>query len=221
MAENLPVNFPIPGESSIASYDWVDVANGTGYIRYYLNVACTGTGTQGYTLSESGIYSNVVAWQSAALTTNANTEVFNNIFVTTLNSPKTINGNALVNIAAKLGGLEASRMYHGVEIIKISGGAETILGHASGALIIGTAATPPVMDHENVSLISIPITKTHLKKGDQVGIRLHTYAWKTAASTPSLMYIGLDPMNRTSSLTGPNILTTTNSIVNLPVELDL
>lgn len=39
MASNLPVNFAIPGENVIASYDWVDISSGLGYAVYYPCIA--------------------------------------------------------------------------------------------------------------------------------------------------------------------------------------
>jgi len=220
MVESLPISFPVPGESAIASYDWVDVSNGNGYVKYYLSTIISGTGTLNYTLSNSGIYADSVAWQSAALTKTVNTLVFDNIFTTYLNTPKVVNGNVIVNVAAKAGGIEACKIRNDAYFIKIVGGVETTLGQVSGALITATSGTP-VMDHEIISSLIIPITNQNIRKGDQIGVRLKTYAWKTADSTPSLIYMGFDPMNRTSSLTGPNILTTTNSQLNVPFRIDL
>ena len=35
MAEVMPINFPLPSESAVASYNWSDVASGETYITFY------------------------------------------------------------------------------------------------------------------------------------------------------------------------------------------
>lgn len=140
MADNLPVNFPIPAESAIASYNWTDIANGTGYATFY-----------GSLFSASNILTptlyNVPNMGLAAGT-------YATFDATPFNSPRTAKGYAYIN-AYRLGG--AGNTTFTAKVSKISGAVTTDISSEVSSSATGNDAW---------FLIRLLLTETVFKRGD-------------------------------------------------------
>lgn len=93
----LPVTFPLPSETSIASYSWTDIANGAGYITFYGTTALNSTPTLTYSLITNAIEADEVITHQ--LKNNDETYTFDVSF----NTPRILKGDcfAVVPIYAK------------------------------------------------------------------------------------------------------------------------
>jgi len=91
MAENLPVNFSIPAEPVIASYDFYDFAEGTGIKTFYACASVDSGGTD-YFLTADVIYSDPKS------TLAVNTVKVLDFNLSAFNTPKIIRGTAAINV---------------------------------------------------------------------------------------------------------------------------
>ena len=90
MAEVLPVAFPIPGESAIASYSYTDIAEGTGVVSFYGAETYDTTASTKYILTTNSIISN----NPEIISPNGNYD----FDLTPFNMPKTIKGTAYFSV---------------------------------------------------------------------------------------------------------------------------
>lgn len=205
MADVLPVNFPIPGESSIASYNYTDIAEGTGIVSFYGAIA--------------GVYPGTLANLSFILTTN---QVYSEeptrispgamtFKLAAFNTPKTIKGTAYASIP--IYEASAGEYYVKVQVQKDSGGSvSNCSSEISGTPINGNGA-------HKMDLIPIALTTTHFKKGDILQIVVTPTGGGAGDEE-----IGIDPQGRAgnyinSSLTSPPM--TTQMKFFIPFKLDL
>lgn len=203
MAEVLPVAFPIPGESAIASYNYTDVAEGTGVVEFYGAETYDTTATRKYILTANQITSNTADLISPNGTINFDLSPFN--------SPRTIKGTAYFSV----GMYESSSAayYITAKIQKSSGGVVT---DCSAAFQSDTIQANGVW---KMVLVAIPLTQTHFKKGDFLRLNLDVHGANNGNWS-----MGCDPTGRSgtyinSTLTAPSM--TTKLTLNIPFKLDL
>lgn len=220
MAELLPANFPIPGEGAIASYDFTDIAAGNGYVTFYL-----AANEAGYILTPNKLYSDHIIWHSAALA-DADAEIFSEVFTTVINSPRTINGKVICNLASGMpqnanASAPPVHWFFTVQLIKIDlAAAETVLGTGTSALQNWNDSPAGYHDHSLVMNVTILITNQLIKKGESLGIRLKMNAHHNGVGN-DYVGIGIDPMNRTGDAPNDALMTLTQSTINIPFKIDL
>jgi hypothetical protein len=146
MADNLPISFPIPGESAIASYDWTDVANGLGYATFY-----------GSLFSASHILTPTL-FNVPNISLAAGTYVA--FDATPFNSPRTAKGYAYIN-AHRLGGVGNTTFT--AKVSKISGAVTTDISSEVNSSATGNDAW---------FLIRLLLTETVFKKGDIIRVSI-------------------------------------------------
>ena len=118
MAEVLPINFPVPTENTIATYDYFDAIAGVGYRKFYPMIYENST-TVSYALVNDN--SLVTPTRGKKITATGNYD-----FDITTNTPLTISGDATFNYFLSIAGGSFSgtgTIYH-----VTSGGTETQLG---------------------------------------------------------------------------------------------
>jgi len=197
MVELLPISFPVPTEPAIASYNYTDVAEGTGVIIFDGYNTEDNAGTITTRLSSNPISSATI---ESSFTAGVGTL---NYDLTVFNSPRTIKGTATVALSAiAVGGTATMRAY----IKKVAvGGAVTSLGDNTGGVI---TLTPK---HD---VINIPLTQTHFAKGDTLRLTL-TSTYVTDC------IIGNDPLNRNGASVTPSSTFPTTLKIAIPFKLDL
>jgi len=199
----IPVKFRKSAEASIASYDYVDIAEGTGVVVFNGGKAAV-SGSAVFLLSRNTFYSDVVSSVNAT-TLNADFDL------TPFNLPKTIKGTAYLSFGfyqVNAGGTG----YIKIQIQKSSGG---VVSNCSSEIY----ADPPVgAGAHKMCFVPISLTTTHFKKGDFLRCSMQI----TALSSNN--EIGHDPMGRngaylTSALTTPPV--TTKFQLYIPFQIDL
>jgi hypothetical protein len=214
MADQLPVNFAIPGENSIANYDWRDIATGTGYIEFYATKTRLAS-ADSYKLVTSTLWSD----SDYALGNNSATDLD---FDITFDNQLTLKGEAHVQvpIAFFLGsgtGVSISCTVT-VNLYKVSGGVETQIGstatttQSSSALNGGQSA-------QKIGAVVIAInTPTIIKRGDTLRLNVISGA---GGGTNRFTGIFFNPANNTTQPgTWIDSIRTTQLKLSLPVRVN-
>src|SRR3990167_9378636 len=116
MAPTLPLNIPIPQSAAIASFNYTDIAEGTGVVLFY-GATHKEVSTTSYFLTTNTPYSNDVITSGAILQSANWTEVINKNFDVRFNRPQNIKGYAYLSLS--LGGYASAGA--GSLQIKVSG----------------------------------------------------------------------------------------------------
>ena len=184
-------------EQNLASYDFYDLATGTGYKTFLGIDTNTGAATKVYRLITNAYYpASGYTGYAAAIDVD---------FDLALEVPMTIDGNLFFNVVYGYDGAAADRTAN-VKFYHVNAaGTETQIG-ASWSLTIGGADTANTITS---GLANIPLTR--FKAGETFRMSI------TADDAAATVRIYSDPMNRTSL--GGHTLTTSQLKVLLPIKL--
>ena len=168
-------------EGAVVSYDWNELADGTGYkIFYGLSTDAASGELQG--LINSVLYSNSIAVSGSTVAGFSVSGVYTTVF----NSPRTAKGNAYVSF----GWYNLSNLcYPFCEIYKTEGATDTSLGYISGAMV-----TDIVNQLPKTTTFKMALPQTHFKKDDILKLKVGIAGVAGGAGT--FGNIGQDPMNR-------------------------
>jgi hypothetical protein len=198
MAKLLGVKFRNTGEAAIASYDYTDIAEGTGVVRFYLFSSQTSTAAD-YHLTSNALYSNDLTIPGAA-------DI--DFDLSAFNLPKTIRGTAIAVVGYKLDGTlgpgSAAIIF---TVRKWDGTTETDIA----AVTSKTITVPDGQTYYGIINVPITIPLTHFKRGEI--LRLNLVGSNTGSTK---LYYGIDPMNRASGS-----MEMTAASVYIPFRLDL
>lgn len=188
----VPIVFRRGGEGAVASYDFYDVASGSGYIEFY-----AGRGMSVNLLSTFKFYSNcpdatAYVYTSGSTNSGTFTKKVDLDFDVVLNKPLVIYGRALVNAPYSIkGDTSTVQGYTWAHIKKVSGGTETEIISCSGAALSANTTETFFMPG-----LEMDVPLTVFKKGDT--LRLTVEGWvRVAASTNATIHVAHDPMART------------------------
>lgn len=214
MADTLPLNFPVPAEQAIASYDYTDIADGAGKIDFYGgNTKQTTTST--YILSENAFYSNDISTQTASVTAVGFQKYLDLDFdLSPFNTPRNLFGTALVTAGIKMyANTGIKDIYLIAKIRKYSGSTETEIASATSE----TNSVNNTTSYDTIS-VKIPITSlAHFKKGDI--LRLTIEAWcqvRDGYAGEGSFNLYHDPIGRQAQTDN-----TTQLIFKCPFKIDL
>ncbi len=212
MAEVVPLNFPIPAESAIASYSYTDVAEGTGVQIFYGSTYKVDTTLSYFLTTQGGHYANDTT-SSANIATGDPAKVLDLDFDLPLNLPKNIKGNlyvtATIGCSARNAG--TSTLYYIAKLRKWDGSTETDIASAQSATI--TNVNSPSVDTLSTK-ITVPLT--HYKKTDTIRLTMEVWAGQSGGSSTAVIYH--DPIERASALPDGE---TQRVIGFIPFRLDL
>jgi len=207
--------------SAIASYDYTDVADGTGNSTFYLCYTADNSGDT-LILTNEILYSTEIDYTyqiDAADNTDAANLDFN---LTAFNTPRTIQGNATVEIGMSLYQSTTADdrvwTYNTINLYKVSGGVETLIGTAVSA----TEANPGSdTSTYYINTFSIPLTQTHFKIGDNLRANILVHVSGAGTAGCGSVTIGHDPQNRDNTILPSSEDVITSSRVIVPFRIDL
>lgn len=199
MADILPTNFPIPTESSISSYSYLDLLRNTGtLVLYGANVKDDGSSTIVYFLTSNSNYGSYLAYSSkeSAGTTNGLFSA-DQSFDYEVQTPINIKGTGYAMIPMFITNGNGNNyltmtltLYH-----VTSGGTETSL--ATGTTGNSYAPSGSLSEqYQCVSMILLDLNKV-FKKGEKIRFKISSVAGSGTGS-PNY-YIGHDPTGRGNS----------------------
>lgn len=214
MSKLLPTNFPQPPAIANATYNYVDVADGTGVTIFYGAAVNSGS----YGITPSYILTPKVIYSAFRETTGATTPDTIDFDLTPFNSPRYALGTAEVTYCAYAGA--STHMTSAFEIYKWDGtSAVSISPCISGATITGSSGATD-NTHARINHVSLPLTPTQFVKGDVLRLR---FTKKTITGTATTL-IGIDPKNRDGNFIKPSTNPISGSLVlqlDMPFRLDL
>jgi hypothetical protein len=211
MADKLPIEFDVPGESVFVSYDWNQFGTNTGMKLFY------GVSNQSaYVLTENQIYSQAIE-SSASITANqAATKMFDLDFdLTTFKVPQTVLGTAIINCCMAENSVGNKITYYVIaKIRKWNGAVETEI--ANGQSISSNG--------KRILNISVPITtEAHFAIGETLRVTIEVWIAYTGNPSTYQYALGFDPMNRDGTYiipsTDPAPFTTTQLKIWMPFKL--
>lgn len=199
----VPIKFRKSSENVITSYDFVDIAEGTGVVAFYLAQQGTSSANS-YLLTTNQVYSSFISIVNPGATTY-------DFDLTSFNLPKTVKGTAFLSMGIYMVASGGNTSVT-VQIKKDSGGNVTDVSSAiTGDYINGNGA-------HKMLLIPIPLTQTNFKRGDILRCSITMYGGGSGDEE-----IGTDPIGRngtyiTSAVTGPSMTTTSKLFI--PFRID-
>jgi len=197
----LPKKFSGSQESATASYDYFDIANGSGMVRFYLGYV-----SASYVMSQSLFYSGACGSTNNVTTTPA--KVLDLDFDLLLNKPLSIKGTLIANCPLYI---QAGSVYFIIKLRKWDGTTETEICEGTSNTLAGSAVW-------RVCAAMSTVPATTFKAGEYLRVTIEV--WGTASSGSQQARIGHDPMNLTDT-----IWTTASSIsqssVQIPIRIDI
>ena len=199
MALTLPLNIPIPQSAAIASFNYTDIAEGTGIVKFY-GAVHNEAGVANFYLTTNTPYSDQIVLSGAVTSTAAAERLRNDTFSVTFNRPQNIKGKVYLNIT--IGGNLLSGWDNvervgvsGAEIQKYDGITATTLATVSGASMLFGG----VQAQSRVCLMEFDLSSstTHFKAGDSLRLLIPLWAWSgyNNGSGTHIGY-GVDPQDR-------------------------
>ncbi len=186
----LPQFLPIPQETAVASYDYFDIAEGTG-VKIFYGFHTKVESTDDYHLTGTVIPSNDI--QFSVNVSNASlTKVFDFDFdLAPFNLPKRIEGTAYASVPIRQGaGSGSSSFYIIAKLRHWDGSSETDIASAQSETLTS-------IDIEKNVLVPITVPFQHFKKGET--LRLTIEGWQVGEPSVGAVGIGFDPTGRTTS----------------------
>ena len=188
----VPINFQALS-NVLPTYNFVDIAAGTGYINFY-----AGDTVDLKILSNFTYYSDAFVSTSAGVTFSADNLMFDHDYDTLLNRPMDIRGLGIVNIpvgVSSLSGSSFSTVYAIVYVRKWDGVTETDIANNTSS----TYRAAGTISYDTLSVdLNIPLT--HFKVGEylRLTIRLYCTADGDNPGVNRYVYYAHDPKGRTT-----------------------
>jgi len=178
-----PQPFPPLPNDAIASYDWQDLAEGTGNIKYYF-FKSQDTSAEDEHIGTEELYSSSITTNGAT-----GTDFDLDFDLSAYNSSRTLRGTAIFQGTLRLyGGAGGSTGYLNVKIRKVSGTETEIASGQSQTVTCGASGYD-----WRIVCVPIVIPQTHFKKGDTLRI---TVIGHVEGSEAAESWFGHDPQNR-------------------------
>ena len=227
----VPNRYQNIGEGSISSYDYFDIADGTGIISLYA-ASTSDNGTLSYIMLTQTQYSDTVL-TAGSVGNVGETKILDIDFDLVLNTPRNLKGKFVSQVAwiqghettANVGGTS----YCIVKLRKWDGTSETEIASNTKSKVLSTASLEISSETAYVQ-ISVPTT-IHFKKGETLRITVEVWSLTTQTNGTQVALLH-DPKNRSMTsgsqydynggavaITDPP--ETTQTIFNVPWKLDL
>lgn len=197
----------------VASFDFTDIASGTGFQQYFLAQPKVDT-TVSQILENNTIYSSVI---EAIVSTASATFVKAgdlDFDLSAFNLTQTIRGTAVANISQLVSSSSGEgQMYLIIKVRKWDGSTETDLATAQTDTVTGTAG---VGTGESITCVPLVIAETTFNEGDI--LRVTVEIWAKCAGTATC-YVGCDPQNRDGTVITSALGLITKSNILIPYKV--
>lgn len=179
---------------SISSYNYVDIASGTGYITLY-----AGSTVDLYLLSNTAFYSDVIRNYTSCAGGVSDQLCADIDFDIELNKPMNVAGLGIVNVpvAVSTVGANTASVYAVVYFRKWNGSTETEIVSNTSRTHSGSnsSASTPIC---SMLAVDLDVPLTHFKIGETLRLTVKIYGSNSAGVNSSNIWWAYDPMNRTS-----------------------
>lgn len=175
---DIPQVIPKGTATAIASYDFQDVASGTGFVTYYPCATLSGTGTFSYKLiTITSVYPDQDAGGSSTTENTGGTAPESttlNFDTSAFNLPRTARGTALVNFAVRNPDADVTNCKISAQIKKVASDGTTVTNLSSavernygsgGGSALGATTTQQIF-------LELPLTQTQIKVGEKLRLTI-------------------------------------------------
>jgi hypothetical protein len=231
MASTLPINIPIPTETALANYDWLDFVSKTGYKQFIVSAMADDTSTNYFLKTE--VLQPVRTTSATSLVGQVNFSTSSAAFVeaydiTTetnyFSNPATLQGDLICQIPMGASGEFSDigwNAYVVVTITKYDGSSSTAITSGTSNTMSGGSQATTVANKSYFSF-NITIPKTSIKIGEKIKIQVELYVKKTGGTGTAYFILGHDPLNRAISATYSGITESYSQMsFYLPFKIDL
>ena len=191
MAKLLPVNFRKSQETAVATYNYTDIASGTGFVIFY-----AGKLADSNVLSSFTFYSDNVLEPTAALTATTYTLLNDDDYDVMFNTPRAIEGNAIITVPMGMYPTANDKnvtLKATVTIRKWDGTTETDIATNDGVFEINGASSATL--YTKMTAIDITVPRTSFKAGETLRLTIAFYG-KVETAGNSKVWYGHDPKSR-------------------------
>lgn len=196
MAEVLPQNIPILTTNAIATYDYVDLSSGLGFINYKGFTTCL-SGATAYNLGTSTVYSYTTT------TTDTGGDAVINFDTSPFNLPRTAKGTAYVSLGFGIVGGGTGNVQCQLQKVSAAGTVTDISALLSGAAIGGSGTSVGMW------LVPLALTQTTIGVGDKLRLGI-----TITGNGADLHEFGHDPQGRSGVIvSGATVTTALNCYV--------
>lgn len=212
-------------ENALVNYDYTDIAEGTGIIRFYGYSTTTSAATT-YRLGNNLIYSSAVelVGSDVAGDSSWHSSFDVDFDLAPFNTPKDVLGTSYVSFCGRQAyGNPVLKMKYDVNLYHYDGTTETLLATATTQTI--TSTTGDATQSRKIFAVPLSITTPkHFKIGEILRLNIIGYMYRTADSAGEFATLGLDPMNRDGTYIIPSTdtpPTTTQLIADIAFRMDV
>lgn len=217
MADLLPVNFAIPGETTLINIDWTDYATRTGYKAFYCANSVSGTGgaTVNFFLTEnSSIRSGKTEIETSGGTdTTSSSASFD---LSPFIDPLLVKGKAIITFSSYYD------MTAGGDVATVTATLRKVSGVTVTDLGTMTRTSSSVSDEDATAknrCFVFEVAETLFKKGDILRLFLEVKITNTTGSGKVCTF-GADPAGRDGTRFTAANGTTTRSVLYLPLKVE-
>lgn len=196
MGENLPVKFRKSSPANLASYSFIDLAEGTGVVLYY-GASHKEQSTVSYYLSTTAMYSNDIQTDATSAGSPA-AKVLDLDFDLKYNLPQVVKGKVRVNMPIGVyfaTGSGNSTIYIIAKVRKVSNGVETDIASAQSESLSPASAST---NNDKVVNVEIDVPQTQYRKNDTFRLTIELW-WDENFSGTTSAGVAHDPKNRAPS----------------------
>lgn len=210
MAELLPVSFPIPSESAIASYPYTDISEGSGTVKYVAFDSYQDAAQSTALTTNTSLWADTGFFETTAVGATAIDKDFDVVF----NTPKTIQGNVFVNfVLAYYNTASTGNVDPTVTVRKWNGVTETDIVSVTPMGLVGISAA--AFRRYCVKLV---VPTTVFKRGESLRITVSVNRSSSGGTPYTALYF--DPSDVDQGFHGVTV-TTTQLNVYVPFKLDV
>ena len=208
------------GEQTLGNYNWIDLAEGSGYVTFY-PVSTIEETTENFTMLRTKRYGHTFE-QTGIKTVGTITKEVDIDFDIKINKPSIINGNVVVNMPFRFGHENNNGTGDGYWIIKVrkySGSTETDLGSTQSNAFNTVGGAGAYVWEYDVGAYMVDIDNASLKRGDILRITVEGWISSTNYGSTQIGFTYSPNDETTTWWTTEN--PTTTMTVDVPFKIDL
>ena len=198
-------------ESGLATFNYVDVASGIGFLSYYGTVTQDDVQGKEYVLTPNVVYSAVRdTYRTSAGTTTMNFDT------SAFNLPRVAKGTAILSFGATFRAGSNVGEYISAQLQKVTATGSTVNLSATMTAYANLLYSNPF---DSMMLFKLPLTQTIIKKGESIRLVLTISTDDTG--TPPYVGIGHDPKGISGTYVTSTSTRTTQLLLDMPFRIDL
>jgi len=189
----MPLNFGnlFPPQPVFVNYDWIDIADGVGYVTYYAGANYVQPDFT-YIISSKPFYSGIIHTGEVKMVLTTWTLMVDVDWDLTFNVPKNVEGDIIFTVpfSGTHSGSDTTLMRCLVGAYHYDGSTETLLGS-------GTTEEISILSAEtHISTVKVNVPRTHFKSGESLRFSVMLYHKRDTSNVSGMGGLGHDPMNR-------------------------